>query len=43
MQVEGKDLKGLTPFSDEKLGEGNTSTVGEIPFQVVKVFNEEYC
>lgn len=42
LKAEGKDLKGLTPFSDEKLGEDNTPTVEEIPFRVVKVFNEEY-
>lgn len=42
LKAEGKDLKGLTPFSDEELGEDNTPTVGEIPFRVVKVFNEEY-
>lgn len=41
LKVEGKDLKGLRPFSVES-GTNNIPTVGEIPFQVVKVFNEEY-
>ena len=41
LKIEGGELNDLTPYSDTDSEDDNVPTVGEIPFQTVKVFNEE--
>ena len=42
LKMEGKDLSSLTPFGVNESANDNTPNVGDISFQRVKVFNDEY-
>ena len=42
LKMEGKALSGLTPFFTTDPDGDNTPSVENVPFQTVKVFNDEY-
>ena len=42
LKMDGKSLSGLTPFITTDPEGDNTPSVENVPFQTVKVFNDEY-
>ena len=42
LKMEGNDLSALTPYDATDSDDDNAPSVGDIPFQTVKVFNDEY-